>query len=205
MSTELDFAQAFLSLLSTTQTTSESTLLQRPQFIARHPPQQPKLLISKKPFSVNTTITINKTEASNIKVICKSIKPPRFAIELECSAGETIYKIKGKLIKSSEKPEQLQDLSQLKFLIKGKVIQDSALLSSSISDVSSEEVTFTVMISEFKGSPTPVSPTTEPEVSSVDDTEVADADWETVHQLLTAGGIRCDILERVRKGWELTT
>ncbi|KAH3683454.1 hypothetical protein WICPIJ_005573 [Wickerhamomyces pijperi] len=210
MSTELDFAQTFLSLLSTTNNV-DATHLQRPQFITAHPPQQPKLPIAKQRSSSKPS----STEESSVAVVCKSIRPPRFAIEVNCSSGETVYNVKTKLTQSSGKPANLIDASQLKFLIKGKVIQDSTLLSSLINQFGEEIITFTVMISEYEGpahesvqeTPAAAAASTSTSTQTTEQSKqdsLADADWETVHHLLTAGNVREDILERVRKGWNLT-
>ncbi|CCH44931.1 Ubiquitin-like protein MDY2 [Wickerhamomyces ciferrii] len=147
-----------------------------------------------------------------VNVTFKSIKPPRFNINSKINSNITIFKIKSDLIKSQNELREL-DPSQLKFLVKGKVIQDSSLLSSILG--TDEEITFTVMINK-SNTPTPIPSSgsndndnindDEPEISNIDQIKPEiQIPWNDIGELLKSKGLDSTVvISRLQKGWELT-
>lgn len=85
------------------------------------------------------------TKSSTITLNLKSIKPPfKFSHSLEASTNQSIYKVKSDLISAVE---TLKDAGvqpgDIKLLVKGKVYQDTASLST----FSEPEVSFMCMVS----------------------------------------------------------
>lgn len=107
-------------------------------------------------------------EDKKINLTLKSIKPPfKFSTELKgVSSSETIFRVKSLLIESLELLHKDNvDASNIKFLVKGKVIQDSSKLSSLPNY--EEGVSFMCMVSPpAAASPGASAPTTTPSAST---------------------------------------
>ncbi|CCF57151.1 hypothetical protein KAFR_0C01580 [Kazachstania africana CBS 2517] len=143
-----------------------------------------------------------------VSLTLKSIKAPRFAIEKEFVATDTILKVKNFLVQEAK----ANNASEVKLLLKGKVLHDSSILL----DLKTEKAVITVMISagtsaakkdsvpvaEAPADPeTPIS-----EVSAV----LTHLPWHEIEALLTntykdkdTSEIRA-LVERLKKGWEMT-
>lgn len=146
----------------------------------------------------------NSSESSNvnklIKVGVKSIKPPRFNTEIECPIKNTIHEVKQQLIES----ENLAGLqpTEIKLLLKGKVISDSTLLDSLITD--ELDIKFTAMINKSAASQSaaPAEQTPVPETPSGSATSIP---WEDILKLLQEKNISnpAEVIDRLKKGWNL--
>lgn len=135
----------------------------------------------------------NKTENDRgLKLKLKNIKPPKFILEKEFSRNDTVRQVKEFLI-SEGKAEQL---SQLKLLIKGKVLHDSGILS----EVAEDEATVTVMISKAEATQQQKEPTQVEKPLQVPWEAIRNAlshEWKDSQQVALA-------LQRLQKGWDLT-
>lgn len=180
--TEFEFASTFLKLLSDSPIVIEDNYKKELNSI-NVLPKFPNL----------PSVYKNNSISSNVKCSFKSIKAPKFQIDLELDENETIKKVKEVL---AAKIPELQDLV-LKFLIKGKVIQDSNLIGSL-----GEDLKFTVMTSK----PEPTIAQTEQEEEPEPEPEMS-IPWDEISIVLQNSGI-IDInstLNRLKKGWELTS
>lgn len=144
----------------------------------------------------------NSIESSNfsklIKVGVKSIKPPRFNTEIECPIKNTIHEVKQQLIES----KSLAGLqpTEIKLLLKGKVISDSTLLGSLITD--ELDIKFTAMINKSAVS----EPAATAEQTSVSETPTISSTsipWEDILKLLQEKNVSdpAEVIERFKKGW----
>ena len=159
------------------------------------------------------------SEADNINVTLKSIRHPKFMLSQEFSSLDTVGHIKKFLLNT----DKIQELGQVKLLLKGKVLHDNTLLS----ELSLGDTAVTVVISKPSGtsgnvaSVTPAAPV--PEVSEVpmevskpeDDIDMDEPEeareiempWDAIEGLLRQRFVNPnevhDAMERLRKGWEL--
>lgn len=147
--------------------------------------------------------TTSSSNGSDIEVSFKSIKPPRFNVSFKSASTNTIFEVKTTLAKQNEL-NGIQP-SQIKLLVKGKVIQDSVLLSSITND--DQQVSFTVMINkDASKSATPIS-TPEPEIAAIEPVSNPEVEipWDDIKLLLEQKGLdSVSTIERLQKGWELT-
>lgn len=147
--------------------------------------------------------TASTSSGSDIDVSFKSIKPPRFNVSFKSASTNTIFEVKTTLAKQDELAG-IQP-SQIKLLVKGKVIQDSVLLSSITNE--EQSVSFTVMINKDSStSATPIS-TPEPEISTITPVSNSEVDipWNDIKLLLEQKGLdSISVVSRLQKGWELT-
>lgn len=138
-----------------------------------------------------------------ISVTLKSIKPPhKFQVVLETSVDNTVFKLKEDLIESNEQFSGFEP-KNFKFLIKGKVLNDSAF----VKDISTENVTITVFVSlptpeSAVLSPSPV--VQEPEIPAKK--EVSELMWSKLEQVLLTEFDDEEsklIIGKFKKGYEL--
>jgi len=198
---EREFASNYLALLSV----SESKIVISPDYrkdlkdITTLGIKLPNLPNKKKAVNESNDASEKRVEAS-----FKSIRPPRFNISFETAASNTIFEIKTTLTKHDE----LQGVSpsEIKLLVKGKVIQDSVLLNSITSG--EDKVSFTVMINKDSSKSVSPAPTSEPDVSTIDSNtkiEPQTLPWDDIKKLLEQKGIdSTTVIDRLQKGWELT-
>lgn len=123
-----------------------------------------------------------------VKITFKSIKPPyKFSTEVEkVPLSNSIYKIKSDLIESlPELKLAAVEPTDLKFMIKGKVIQDSSILSA-VPNLT-ENVSFMVMVSAPKPKEQTPAPAELDDIVSVPDATkavVSQLTWKKIHDLL---------------------
>lgn len=156
----------------------------------------PKLPVSKKQVNGDS----NDSDQL-IDVTFKSIKPPRFNTSFKSSTSNTLFEVKTLLVKNEANLQGITQ-SQIKLLVKGKVIQDSVLLGSVANG--EEQVTFTVMINKDKTSDS--TPVSTPEPSTITPiTKEIELPWDEIKVLLQEKGIDASsAITRLQKGWELT-
>ncbi len=156
----------------------------------------PKLPVSKKQVNGDS----NDSDQI-IDVTFKSIKPPRFNVSFKSSTSNTLFEVKTLLVKNEANLQGITQ-SQIKLLVKGKVIQDSVLLGSVANG--EEQVTFTVMINKDKTSDS--TPVSTPEPSTITPiTKEIELPWDEIKVLLQEKGIDASsAITRLQKGWELT-
>lgn len=134
----------------------------------------------------------NSKQAELVGLSFKSIKPPyKFQTELtSVPNSDSIFAVKSKLIDSLKLNEQHIKPSDLKFLIKGKVIQDNTLLSAL------DNYSFMCMVTPPAPQTTNTNPTdttsgetvkdSDPDIA-IDDVanlQVEQETWEKIHSIL---------------------
>ncbi|GAV52806.1 hypothetical protein ZYGR_0AI00880 [Zygosaccharomyces rouxii] len=127
-----------------------------------------------------------------LKLVLKNIRPPKFTLENEFGRNDTVRQVKEFLISEGK----AQQLSQLKLLLKGKVLHDSGILSELLED----EATITVMISKAEAvqqpeEPTPVKEPLQIPWEAIENTLARE--WNDSQQVELA-------LQRLQRGWDLT-
>ena len=194
-SSEKEFASSYLTLLSLGETKFPSDYKKDLKDVRGLGVKLPNLPIAKKSDSSKHSAISNATLHD---CVFKSIKEPKFNVTLQVKSTDTIYQVKTDLCKSVQADVGSLEPSQIKLLLKGKVIHDSSLISDIAQDDSSE-VKFTAIVGTPSTTPAQVS-TPEPEES----TEVA-IPWNEIEQLLKSKGIDSKaIIQRLQDGWELT-
>ncbi|KAI5956551.1 hypothetical protein KGF54_001026 [Candida jiufengensis] len=119
----------------------------------------------------------------------KSIKPPfKFSTELKVSPNESIYKIKSNLIESIEtlKSSNIKP-RDLKLMVKSKVAQDSATLSTLIGD--NQEISFNCVISNIPSTtttkePEPVIPTSNDDPEVEQPFALSSTAWSKIYEII---------------------
>lgn len=118
-----------------------------------------------------------------VTVSVKSIKPQyKFSTLLGVPLNSTIYKVKTRLV---EEIEVLKNgnvaPSDLKVMVKAKVVADSTVLSS----LTSGDISFTVLVSAPKKEATPApAATSDDPVSDLPLKTISEATWQKIHELL---------------------
>lgn len=139
-------------------------------------PTLPKL-----PYPLPQLSAESTASEKSVTINVKSIKPPfKFATQLTgVPVGQSVYKVKTQLV---EEVDVLRNAGatagDLKIMIKAKVVSDSTVLSSLVSDDS--DLTFTVMVSA------PAKPKDEPPVEAPVARTVSNSTWQKIHELLAA-------------------
>ncbi|SCU86848.1 LADA_0E00628g1_1 [Lachancea dasiensis] len=138
----------------------------------------------------------NATDSATIKLRLKSIRSPKFAHAQDFATSQTIYHVKQHL---AEVEESILDSSQLKILLKGKVLHDNMLLS----DLKAAEADLVVMVSKFDKQPAVASPPrSEPGITK------GEVPWEKIRTLLRAeipdATQAASTFERLQQGWQAT-
>ncbi|SCU80799.1 LAFA_0C01222g1_1 [Lachancea sp. 'fantastica'] len=131
---------------------------------------------------------------SVVQLRLKSVRAPKFVHSKAFSATQTIYQVKRFLV---EVEDSIVDSSQLKVLLKGKVLHDNML----VSDLKVEEADLVIMVSKAQQSP----PVTSQESTQLASVEVP---WNKIKSLLHAeisdAAIAESVFERLQKGWQST-
>ncbi|CUM68296.1 uncharacterized protein PRCAT00006018001 [Priceomyces carsonii] len=135
-----------------------------------------------------------------------SIKPPyKFISQLtEVPLSSTVYSVKKSLIADQLKNEEITP-SNIKLLLKGKVIQDTSLLSSL--PVTDDEMAFKVMISApVPSASTPKSTTPESEDPDVSEPiTILDITWNKIYEILKSdlgSDLKAsDALSKLKANW----
>lgn len=140
--------------------------------------------------------------SNDVEITLKSIRPPKFNHTKIFSANDTVNQVKHFLVDTES---EIQDVSQTKLLLKGKVLHDNVLLS----DLKVEKAALTVLVSKLdksvetdsERSPTPLTRTTPPVTP-------ATLPWEDIEKLLEVKfqdkEQAAQALKRLQKGWELS-
>ncbi|QHS76016.1 Mdy2p [Saccharomyces paradoxus] len=143
-------------------------------------------------------------ENAAVHLTLKKIQAPKFSIEHDFSPSDTILQIKQHLMNE----EKASRLSEIKLLLKGKVLHDNLFLSDL--KITSANSTITVMI---KPNPTiskeseAAKPTSSPAPTSATPQELV-VPWDEIETLLK-DNFKNDqsavkqIMDRLQKGWSL--
>jgi hypothetical protein len=162
-----------------------------------------KTLLKLPNLPITKTSTSKLDRKKSINAHFKSIKSPKFTAELDINLEDSVYRVKESLITEVAELKGFAT-SQIKFLIKGKVIQDSSLIGNVVGEEDAD-VKFTVMIS---GKPEEVDQ--DPEDADIaailpeTEREVV-LPWADIAKVLKDSGIT-DVegtLLKLQKGWEL--
>ncbi|ODV96962.1 hypothetical protein PACTADRAFT_32461 [Pachysolen tannophilus NRRL Y-2460] len=173
-------------------------------------------------FQKNSNEISNNNQERQIEVFFKSIKPPlKFTHKLNCTGSSTIYKLKEDLINNLDllKLNSIS-ISCLKFLIKGKVINDNVFLKDLINFTNDEkkipEISFMVIVgnnstvSSRDTTPIPmnledppiISLQQEPNTSNINN--LSEELWAKIGNQVASMYNTKDtskIMERLKKGW----
>jgi hypothetical protein len=148
----------------------------------------PNLPVTKNPQSENRT-------ATDVKCTVKSIKPPRFNLSQTSKSTDTVYHLKCQLCKSQELSGF--EPSQIKLLVKGKVIQDASFLGDLVEN---GDLKLTAIVSASDSKASTMQPV-EPAVQSVEPV----LPWSEIRVLLESKGLDANsAITRLQRGWELT-
>ncbi|SCW04582.1 LAFE_0H16732g1_1 [Lachancea fermentati] len=140
--------------------------------------------------------------SSEVSITLKSVRPPKFVHTKSFSKIDTVHVVKEFLV---DQEDSLSDTSQLKLLLKGKVLHDSVLLS----DLKTDKADLTVMVSKAlkvadASSSDSHSPPIQPSISA----ETLEVPWEDIQKLLDnkleSEARSREVFERLRRGWTLT-
>lgn len=188
---EKEFTSNYLTLLSLSSTPYKYPLDYKKDIreIKGLGVKLPNLPVQKKKSSSSSTVVR--------QCIFKSIKPPKFNVTLSASSTDTVYQVKSELAKHADLTNV--EPSQIKLLLKGKVIQDASLLSD-IAD-SGEEIKFTVIVSA------PIAQASEELTQSATPLPVQriELPWAEIKALLASKGVdSAAAIARLQHGWELT-
>lgn len=176
-------------------------------------------------LSLSSPSSTAASGGSQISIVVKSLKQPfKFSTTLSVSPSDTIYQVKNLLIskESSLNPSGAESPSiispsSIKLLKKGKVVSDSKTVEDLIS-AEGEELSFVAMISATKeqisalsnsGSSTPTlaeKPAPSPATQESDD--LPSSVWDAIQSVVSSrvGSKKSvEVMERLRKGWELTS
>ncbi|SCU84516.1 LAMI_0C07778g1_1 [Lachancea mirantina] len=134
-----------------------------------------------------------------IHLSMKSIRPPKFALSRSFLGNNTIYQVKAFIVMQEE---AVHDATQLKVLLKGKVLHDNLLLS----DLKVSEAQLTVLVAK----PEPNAPNNKNETSSTMETSKAKlmVPWKDIRSILLQKledeTTAQEIFNRLQRGWEVT-
>ncbi|SCU97348.1 LAME_0F19372g1_1 [Lachancea meyersii CBS 8951] len=136
---------------------------------------------------------VESDAASTVQLRLKSIRAPKFVHTKEFSVSQTIHQVKRFL---TEVEEAIEDPSQLKLLLKGKVLHDNVLLS----DLKAQEADLVVMVSKFEKPVIAAQPDIAPAAFEIP--------WHKIKALLSAeisdAEAAATVFQRLQKGWQLT-
>ncbi|GMM34124.1 hypothetical protein DASC09_014490 [Saccharomycopsis crataegensis] len=161
-----------------------------------------------------TLFAVGASKPETFTLKFKSIKPPyKFSTEFTSDSTNTIYQIKEQLIaKIKTQDEKLSGLvtSQLKFMVKSKVPNDSVQLKD-IDGVKNAEISFMVMVG--KAPVKPEEPSTVVPITSSTSTplnqqsaglELTEKSWSNIYKVLAEelGEQNAQLaVEKLKKGW----
>lgn len=166
-----EFAKTYLQLISLDEKVSDFNTIQSYSSIDSLGPSLPHF---KYPLPI---VEDAESEVKKVTVTLKSIKPPKFSVSLDFPDSDTIYKVKTTLI---EKESLAVEAADIKFLVKGKVVQDATVLSEL------DNLSFMCMIAKTKTeSPVPETPK-ESEKHKID--YVSPEAWEKILEILIKDG-----------------
>lgn len=139
-----------------------------------------------------------------ISLTLKSIRNPKFTVSKQFAKTETVLQIKQFLVEDGK----VEQIEQLKLLLKGKVLHDNILLL----ELNVDEAVVNVMVSAPKPNSKPVDEAeiieTEPSQESIADLENLNVPWNDIESLLREKFPNIEeanyAIERLQKGWNLT-
>lgn len=215
VSAEKQFATSFLQLISLSTNAPADKFYSTDDYhnLESLGPSLPKLKASL------PTSKSKDQSVGSLKLNFKSIKPPyKFTAQLNnVPLSHSLYKIKSDLIESVPSLKEVGIApSNLKFMIKGKVFQDSSVLSSVPNLV--DDISFMVMVSPPSSTSKESTPdtTTIPEINELDDIvsvpqldegkiTISDSTWSKIRSVLSedlASKEEADrAFTRLQSGW----
>ncbi|CDO91863.1 unnamed protein product [Kluyveromyces dobzhanskii CBS 2104] len=149
-----------------------------------------------------------KGTSQDVTLTIKSIKPPKFSVSKTFESTQTVGQIKEFLV---ETESEIHTTSQVRLLLKGKVLHDAQL----ISDFNQDKVALMAMVSKAEK---PVEPAPEP-ISEPMDVDLEDPQldlasqtgivlpWDKIKAVLENSldaAAAATALERLKTGWELS-
>ncbi|CCC69461.1 hypothetical protein NCAS_0C04710 [Naumovozyma castellii] len=210
-STEPDFISKFLTLATLNEPALSSNYEKPLQEISSIGVQLPPLKYRYDPTKVKREATpgiLNTSSSTPIPLTLKSVRPPKFSLEHQFSSNDTIYQVKKYLVDESK----AQSTTDLKLLLKGKVLHDSVPLV----DLEVENPMINVMISKSSSATTSPAPIPVPKKAekplekeeSLHPKPLMSLPWEDIESLLETKlqdkEHATQALQRLKRGWSLT-
>lgn len=196
--TEHEFVTKFLTLATLSQPVLAKDFNKPLQEVTSLGVALPALKYKYDPKRVNKISGSGAASSSgSIKLTLKNVRPPKFSVEHEFSVNDTIHQVKQLLVQENK----IQQVKQLKLLLKGKVLHDKILLS----DLNTNEATLTVMVSK----PVDKLSESDPVVSPVEEvSQDIIIPWNDIEILLKSklnnDQQASQALEKLKKGWGLS-
>lgn len=205
---ERDFTTKFLTLASLNEPVLASNYQKPLKDVTALGVALPALKYRYNPNRAKRVHTNDAEDQNGVRLTLKSIRNPKFVITNNFNKNDTILQIK-KYILTEGKVEQIE---QLKLLLKGKVLHDNLLLL----ELGTEEATINVMVSAPKQqtttTPIPATESTpvvddEPVQESITDLENISLPWNDIEILLQNKLNNAEevnfAMDRLKKGWNL--
>ena len=196
--TEHEFVTKFLTLATLSQPVLAKDFNKPLQEVTSLGVALPALKYKYDPKRVNKIFgSVSASSSGSIKLTLKNVRPPKFSVEHEFSVNDTIHQVKQLLVQENK----IQQVKQLKLLLKGKVLHDKILLS----DLNTNEATLTVMVSK----PVDKLSESDPVVSPVEEvSQDIIIPWNDIEILLKSklnnDQQASQALEKLKKGWGLS-
>ncbi|CUS22817.1 LAQU0S07e00760g1_1 [Lachancea quebecensis] len=142
--------------------------------------------------------------SARVQLNLKSIRAPKFVYSQGFDQSDTIYQVKEFLI---QKEDSIHEPSQIKVLLKGKVLHDNILLS----DLKSDKADLVVMVSKLERAALQSTPADAAANASVGTEEgspgSAQIPWAKIETLLKDEMANpqeaAAVLQRLQRGWDL--
>ncbi|CCH59663.1 hypothetical protein TBLA_0B08480 [Henningerozyma blattae CBS 6284] len=134
-SSEAEFAQNFITLATLNKPTLSRDYKKPLSEVNQLGVALPPLKYRYRTRNKNTS-----SSKSSVKLTLKSVRPPKFSIQQDFNSHDTVTEVKQFLVNS----EKVQQIGQLKLLLKGKVLHDSV----SLSELDITEAVINVMVSK---------------------------------------------------------
>ena len=205
---ERDFTTKFLTLASLNEPVLSANYQKPLKDVTTLGAALPALKYRYNPNRAKRVHTTDSENENGVKLTLKSIRNPKFVISNSFNKNDTVLQVKEFILKE----EKVEQVEQLKLLLKGKVLHDNLLLL----ELGTEDATINVMVSAPKPQTNPTTvPTTqstpvvddEPVQESISDLESIILPWNDIETLLQSKLKNAEevnyTIDRLKKGWNL--
>lgn len=139
-------------------------------------------------------------KSGTIQLSLKSIRAPKFLHSKEFAKSDTINQVKQFLVDAEE---SIHDASQLKILLKGKVMHDNILLS----DIKSDKADLVVMVAKWDNAGVPENAASDSPKDESQERARNQIPWAKIQALLESEFTKPEeasaAFNRLQRGWEL--
>ncbi|KAK9460624.1 uncharacterized protein V1516DRAFT_652772 [Lipomyces oligophaga] len=196
---ETTFAKAYLHLLSDKQIEYQDDFVMNTKSLGQ---RGPIILLKMPTDKLHMLSSSESQEPATASITVKSLRPPKFSIQVEMPVTETIFSLKTQVAADAH-----ISIESLKLLSKGKVISDAR----SIEDIVDQDGKASLMAMVSAGQTdqslsNAAEGNAKSKTTSETDTEIDETVWGTIATALVAkvGKTKGDrVLERLRKGYTL--